>query len=259
MAHIILKTMKTGRDAKQAPPTELAAMASMQPMVIDFSKHRSRLISAKIIYGLFGALASFLLTSLLALFILGEQINHLWREAQHVTADHVKIVTKKSDEPESAFPAATITPLPSKAFIMGKDFQKNKSSGKIDLVPILEKLPVYGQPTKPIQHRGSFVEVETAVDVSKSTSLQAQADDAIASGQTNKGIDLYIRAVRLSPGNTALRSNAVALLLEQARSYDELGDVPNAIAAYKKAQGLWQGDVQTARSIKARIDFLEQN
>jgi len=256
MAHIILKTLKTSPQVKQAPAAEQAVAAGLQPMVIDFSKHRTPMVSGKIMYVLLGALASFLITSLLALFILGEQINQLWREAQR--APNVQIIAKTSDEPEAAFPAATITPLPSKAFILGKDFQKNKDVGKLPLVPMLEKLPV-GQAPKATRSRGSYVEVETAKDISKSTSLQEQADDAVASGQTNKAIELYLRAIRLRPDNATLRSNGVALLLQQARSYDELGDTPNALIAYKKAQSLWQGDVQTARGIKARIDFLEQN
>lgn len=259
MAHIILKTIKSGPQAKQAPAAEQAVAVGLQPMVIDFSKHRSRMVSGKIMYVLFGAIASFLLTSLLALFILGEQINHLWREAQRAPTSNVQVVANTADEPEAAFPAATITPLPSKAFILGKDFQKNKDVGKLPLAPMLEKLPVYGMPSKQARSRGSYVEVETAKDISKLASLQEQADDAVASGQTNKAIELYLRAISLRPTDSTLRSNGVALLLQQARSYDELGDTPNALIAYKKAQSMWQGDAQTARGIKARIDFLEQN
>ena len=259
MAHIILKTMKSGPQTKQAPTAEQAVAAGLQPMIIDFSKHGSRMISGKIVYVLFGAIASFLLTSLLALFILGEQINHLWREAQRAPTSNVQVIPNAADEPEAAFPAATITPLPSKAFILGKDFQKNKDVGKLPLVPMLEKIPVYGQPSKRNNNRGSYVEVETARGVSKSTNLQEQADAAIASGQMSKGIELYLRSIRISPNDATLRSNGVALLLQQARSHDEQGDVPNALVAYKKAQSLWQGDAQTARSINARIDFLEQN
>ncbi len=254
MAHIILKTMKSSLQAKQ-PISGEPPVSDLQPMVIDFSKHRSQHITGNIVYALFGALASFLLTSLLALFILGDQINHLWRGAQHATAEYVKI----TQEPEVAFPATTITPLPSKAFIMGKDFQKTKSPDKLELVPMLEKLPAYALPSKPVHIRNSYVEVETAPALSQSNNLQQQADDAVANGQTGKAIELYLRALRLKPNDANLRSNCVALLLEQARSFDELHDAPHAITAYKRAQSLWQGDAQTAQSIKARIEFLEQN
>lgn len=68
-----------------------------------------------------------------------------------------------------------------------------------------------------------------------------------------------MRAVQLNPNDAGLRSNCVALLLQQARSYDEQGETDKALNIYKKAQTLWQGDSQTAQSIKARITFLEEN
>ena len=260
MAHIILKTIKPNLKQAQQPVQKPVAQG-LQPMVIDFSQNPASRLSTKIAYMLFGAMMSLLLTGIVALFILGNQVNHMWREAQQATSQQLKIIA----EPETAFPAAalitptTIAPLPSKALIVGKDFQKTKSPNNLELAPLLEKLPVYGQPSKPARNRASFVEVDKTSPLSKSASLQQQADDAVNSGQTSKAIELYLRALRLQPDDVTLRSNTVALLLQEARSFDELNDVPNAINAYKTAQSLWRGDNQTAQSIKARIEFLERN
>ncbi len=251
------KVLKTSPHPKQPPS------AGIQPMVISFAKPRHSFVSSKILLVAFGALASFFITSLFALFILGDQINHLWREAQTVSRSASVPVVKiekeadfvKDIEPEAAFPAATIAPLPSKALIVGRDFQQPKASAK-ELAPMLAQLPLYDKPTKP---RGSFVEVETVRALTKSSTLLQQADEAIADGNTQKAIQLYIRAVQLNPNDAGLRSNCVALLLQEARSYDEQGEIDKALGAYKKAQALWQGDSQTAQSINARIAFLENN
>lgn len=248
------KVLKAAQAQKQSPS------AGIQPMVISFAKSRSRFVSTNILFIAFGALASFVVTSLFALFMLGDQMNHLWREAQKVAVPPITIEKQaefvKDVQPEAAFPAATITPLPSKALIIGRDFQKSKAAAPKELAPMLEQLPLYDKPSK---SRGSFVEVETVNAISKSSSLLQQADEAIADGDTQKAIQLYMRAVQLNPNDAGLRSNCVALLLQQARSYDEQGETDKALNIYKKAQTLWQGDSQTAQSIKARITFLEEN
>lgn len=248
------KVHKTAQAQKQSPS------AGIQPMVISFAKSRTRFVSSNILYIAFGALASFVVTSLFALFMLGDQMNHLWREAQRVTVPPIQIEKNtdfvKDVQPEAAFPAATITPLPSKALIIGRDFQRPKAAAPKELAPMLAQLPLYDKPSKP---RGSFVEVETVSALSRSSTLLQQADEAIADGNTQKATQLYMRAVQLNPNDAGLRSNCVALLLQQARSYDEQGETDKALNIYKKAAAMWQGDSQTAQSIKARISFLEDN
>ena len=264
MAHIIFKTSKQ----KIAAPIPAAVLndgtATIQPIVMDFTKNRSMLFSSKILLIAFATPASFFIASLFALFVLTEQLNGLWREVQTLRNTPAIIVAKKEEtkiEPEAAFPATTLTPLPSKSLIIGTDFQATKSEKKVDLVPMLQRLPLYGKPAKTTtshgNSQGSFIQVQTAPELSKSASLQQQADDALASGNTEKAIELYIKAVKISPRDLSLRSNCVALLLEQARFYDEHQERAQALTAYKKAQTLWQGDNETARGIKARIAYLE--
>lgn len=261
MAHIILKTIKTTPTQAKLTPEQAAPMPA-QPMVIDFSKQRLWQPSPNILYALLGAIISFFITSVVALFMLGDQLNHMWREAQHISAQSIQASAvqniKNNDEPEAAFPATAIPPLPSKAFILGKDFQKSKGPEKLDLVPMLERLPVAQSP-KPSLTTKSYIEVETSRSQTKSERLQQQADEAIATGHINKAIELYMSAIKSAPNDVQLRSNCVALLLEQARAFDEQGEYQPAISAYKKAQSLWRGDAQTAKAIKARIQFLENN
>jgi hypothetical protein len=178
------------------------------------------------------------------------------KSCHHVVVAHSDVkADPKIDEPATAFPATTLTPLPSKALILGRDFQQTKATKKVDLVPILERLPINSRPVK----SNGYVEVENAPLLTQSANLQQQADNAVAAGNPEKAIQLYLKAVRINPKNEGLRSNCVALLLEQARSFDENNETDKALASYKKALSLWQGDAQTARSIKARIEFLQNN
>ncbi len=253
------RVLKSANQPNMSFPLSGYASSTIQPMVIDFKKNRVRMLSTRALYIGYGALASFFVTSLLALFLLGEQMNQLWREAQRAPERTIQIV--KEAEPEAAFPAATITPLPSKALIIGRDFQQPKTAPKErvpqPLAPMLAQLPLY---EKPAAKSGShFIEVETVSAARKASTLLQQADAAIAHGNAQKAVQLYGRAVQLNPADDGLRSNYVALLLQQARGYDEQGETDKALAVYKKAQGLWQGDSQTAQSIKARIAYLEDN
>lgn len=258
MAHIILKTSKP---ARQALPLDGQVSSGMQPMVIDFSSQRTKNLSPKILYVGFGFLASFVLTSLVALFIIGTQVNNLWRQAQQLPARYTTIHGQQAaqNDPAAAFPATTLTPLPSKAFIMGKDFQHARSAHQVDLVPMLERLPLNSQRPAPSSRQRGFVDVEPAQTPSQSSDLQQQADDALADGNTEKSIALYLKAIRINPDDETLRSNCVALLLQQARAFDENRETASAISAYRKAQILWRGDDQTSSAIKARIEFLENN
>lgn len=255
------RILKSANQPNMSLPLSGYATTGIQPMVIDFKKSRARTLSTKALYIAYGALASFLITSLCALFLLGDQMNNVFREAQHQPAHAIQIV--KEAEPEAAFPAATITPLPSKALIIGRDFQqpkpttKEKESAPQPLTKMLAQLPLYEKPA--VKERSHFIEVETVGAARKTSTLLQQADEAIADGNVQKAIQLYARAVQLSPTDDGLRSNYVALLLQQARSYDEQGETDEALAIYKKAQSLWQGDRNTAQSIKARIIFLENN
>jgi tetratricopeptide (TPR) repeat protein len=262
MAHIILKTSKTLKD------TALAVQDNAPPIIIDFSKTNKASPAYKNLLIAFCVLASFFIASLLALFVLAQQLNNLWHEAiprattPIISAPTLSAPIPSAHEPAAAFPATALIPLPSKALILGKDFQQTKNIPKnkaknIDLVPILERLPLY-EIQKPRDTRNTaHIAVETAHSVVNSTALQEQADNAVRNGDVQTAIALYTKAIRLTPDDTTLRSNVVALLLDQARSYDEAEQTAAAINAYKKALSFWTGRPDTAATIRARIRYLE--
>lgn len=250
-----LKSVKHGLYPIKQQPPRTATHGVSQPIVIDFPKRRAQRLSPTVFHVISGICVLLVIASMVALFILENQTRHLWREAQRIMANHVE----STSEPVPAF-SAILSPLPdkafhNKAFILGTDFQNPTSSRQLELAPMLEHLPIHAQPAK---SRTSFVDVETEPAINKSAHLQQQADKAVEDGQTGKAIDFYSRAIRLTPEDATLRNNCVALILRQARAFDEQNDTPHALALYKKAKSLWQGDTQTSRSIHERIVFLER-
>lgn len=163
--------------------------------------------------------------------------------------------------PPAAF-NAELVPLSGKV-IMGRDFYSDKaapnSNGEahlaaVDIVPLLEKLPL-AQKAPARSPAGFFVDVDEGA---APRSLLEQADEAALGGARAKALKLYIHALRKNPASEKARHNIIALLLEDAASYDEAGHTAKAIKAYKRALAYAGADNDIAESIRARIGYLQQ-
>jgi tetratricopeptide (TPR) repeat protein len=147
---------------------------------------------------------------------------------------------------------ALIAPLPQKA-ISGRDFSANPPPQTVDIIPLLEKLPVGGA-VRP--RNASFsIDVDEAVP---QRNLAREAEEAALAGQTDVALRLYSQMLRAAPDDAVAQHNMAALLLEKAAYYDEQGRTGEALHAYQRSLNYLGSDARATEGIKARIVYLKQ-
>lgn len=243
MTHIIIKSHTPanihGKPALQEPVTG--------PFVIDFGTQKKS-IPASFLLKAFAIFCSFFFTALVAIILITTQSSTL---ARHLVPEHETV--------ESAFPLDDMVPPEGRAKILGRDFQQHKNTPpkhmtEQDLIPILEKLPLYGPAPTPKRVR-NYINVSEAPK-SPST-FQKEADAAYASGDIDAAIKAAGKALAIEPANIDLKQNLTALLLEKARVAEELGKWQDAMNAYGRAAQAAKGQPELVASIRARLEYVK--
>lgn len=243
MTHIIIKSRTPanihGKPALQEPVTG--------PFVIDFGTQKKG-IPASFLLKAFAIFCSFFFSSLVAIILITTQSSTLTR---HLVPEQETVA--------SAFPLDGMVPPEGRAKILGRDFQQHKNAPpkqitEQDLIPLLEKLPLYGPAPTPKRVR-NYIDVS---DAPKSpATFQKEADAAFASGDIDAAIKAASKALALQPHETDLKQNLTALLLEKARVAEELGEWQDAINAYGRAASAAKGQPELVASIRARLEFVK--
>lgn len=226
-----------------AVPTSAPVMA--QPIMLDFSATRKKT-------GMGLGLVLFLLPALIAsmlsaVFLMGQLMG-----MKRYTAAEPQV-------------SLAMEPLPSQDLAADRDAPANTPEKQLNLVPILETLPLYASEkprakavSLPNAARASVsLEVDPAGDLSHENNLLGEADTAVETGDTEQAIRLYTRLLERNSGDSEVRANLVALWLSAASREDNAGNTGEALAAYDNALRNWRGSRQTEEAIRARMHFLE--
>lgn len=246
MAHIIIKS-RTPANIHGKPAHEDLGGG---PFVIDF-RERRKAVPASFLLAALAIFCSFFFSALIAIVLITKKSDEVVR---HLSAPPPLV---QEDVPSSF----ALEPLPSRALIMGRDFQHGRSAEKgrrplpeKELVPLLEKLPLYG-PAPSRKTDGITIDVQPLAQADAAT-LAREADAAYAEGDMDEAVKAAAAALAMAPQDSTLRQNLVSLLLEQAKSYEETGEWEQAKTSYDRALKAIKGQGSLREAIAARRDYV---
>ena len=227
-----------------AAPSSAPVMS--QPIILDFSAYRKKIAPRRL--GLMLALLllpALIVSALSATFLMGQLLG---MKRYNAAPPQVSLA---------------LEPLPSEQLSPSRDAPAAAPSRQVDLVPILETLPLYASHksrAKPVAlpaSGGMEVEVAPPTRQSRENSMFNEADDAFESGDTEQAVRLYTRVLESNPNDAEARANLVALWLSVASREDHAGRTGEALAAYDNALHNWRGSRETEEAIWVRMRFWE--
>jgi tetratricopeptide (TPR) repeat protein len=227
---------------RPAPTESRAGNDAGKAFVIDFSEKKNTLLF-KLLIGAFSVLVSVCIAGIVTVILLFDQMN----TRMNALLNGDTVLAGDADPPAAAPLAGTaLPPLPKEA--LGRNIKT------VDIVPLLEKLPVNSAPARGAGPNNPIV-VEDSLNPNASD-LQAEADVALESGDHRQAADLYTRAIAFDSRDAISRQNLVSLLLDVARRHDAAREWDAAFESYEKALRVWRGDKTIANSIRRRMQYV---